>query len=112
MTDDALPTADASDASDVERPAGTGLKISVFGTGYLGATHAVAMAELGFEVLGADTDRAKVDALAAGKVPFYEPGSTRCWRSTSRPAGCGSPRTSTRPPRGATCTSSASAPRR
>jgi UDPglucose 6-dehydrogenase len=49
-------------------------KISVFGTGYLGATHAVAMAELGFEVLGADTDQGKVDALAAGKVPFYEPG--------------------------------------
>lgn len=51
-----------------------GLKISVFGTGYLGATHAVAMAELGFEVLGADTDVAKVASLAAGKVPFFEPG--------------------------------------
>ncbi|MGV2549550.1 UDP-glucose 6-dehydrogenase, partial [Bacillus licheniformis] len=48
--------------------------MAVFGTGYLGATHAVAMAELGFEVWGADTDQAKVDALAAGKVPFYEPG--------------------------------------
>lgn len=50
------------------------VRIAVFGTGYLGATHAVAMAELGFEVLGADTDQGKVDALAAGKVPFYEPG--------------------------------------
>jgi UDPglucose 6-dehydrogenase len=51
-----------------------GLRISVFGTGYLGATHAVAMAELGFQVMGADTDVHKVEALAAGKVPFYEPG--------------------------------------
>jgi len=51
-----------------------GIRIAVFGTGYLGATHAVAMAELGFEVIGADTDRHKVDALAAGKVPFFEPG--------------------------------------
>jgi UDPglucose 6-dehydrogenase len=73
MSDDAQPTADASPA-EPGSPTSTGLKISVFGTGYLGATHAVAMAELGFEVLGADTDRAKVDALAAGKVPFYEPG--------------------------------------
>lgn len=55
-------------------PAARPLKISVFGTGYLGATHAVAMAELGFEVVGVDVDQAKVDALAAGKVPFFEPG--------------------------------------
>ena len=50
------------------------LRISVFGPGYLGATHAVAMAELGFEVVGVDVDQSKVDALAAGKVPFFEPG--------------------------------------
>ena len=62
---EALPEPSAGDAP---------LRISVFGTGYLGATHAVAMAELGFEVLGADTDAGKVEALAAGKVPFYEPG--------------------------------------
>lgn len=49
-------------------------RIAVFGTGYLGATHAVAMAELGFDVLGVDTDPSKIDALAGGKVPFYEPG--------------------------------------
>ncbi|NMR21369.1 UDP-glucose/GDP-mannose dehydrogenase family protein [Cellulomonas fimi] len=49
-------------------------RISVFGTGYLGATHAVAMAELGFEVVGVDTDADKIASLALGKVPFYEPG--------------------------------------
>ncbi|MFC7327471.1 UDP-glucose dehydrogenase family protein [Marinactinospora rubrisoli] len=32
------------------------------------------MAEMGFDVLGLDVDRAKVDALSAGRVPFYEPG--------------------------------------
>jgi len=52
----------------------TGLRISVYGTGYLGATHAVSMAALGFQVMGVDTDVHKVEALAAGKVPFYEPG--------------------------------------
>ena len=46
----------------------------MIGTGYLGATHAAAMAELGFEVVGVDTDPEKVEALAAGKVPFFEPG--------------------------------------
>jgi UDPglucose 6-dehydrogenase len=50
------------------------LRISVLGTGYLGATHAVCMAELGFEVIGLDIDPAKVASLSAGEVPFYEPG--------------------------------------
>ncbi|MEA1793863.1 MULTISPECIES: UDP-glucose dehydrogenase family protein [Rhodococcus] len=49
-------------------------RIAVFGTGYLGATHAACMAELGHEVLGVDVDAAKLEKLAAGKVPFYEPG--------------------------------------
>ncbi|WP_309134029.1 UDP-glucose/GDP-mannose dehydrogenase family protein [Cellulomonas sp.] len=48
--------------------------MTVLGTGYLGATHAVAMAELGFDVTGVDTDQGKVEALQAGKVPFFEPG--------------------------------------
>ena len=47
--------------------------ISVIGTGYLGATHAAAMAEMGFRVIGVDTDRAKVEMLAAGRTPFFEP---------------------------------------
>ncbi|KQB86077.1 UDP-glucose 6-dehydrogenase TuaD [Corynebacterium lowii] len=48
--------------------------MSVIGTGYLGATHAACMAELGHEVLGVDVDKRKIDALAAATVPFYEPG--------------------------------------
>ena len=50
------------------------MRMTVIGTGYLGATHAVAMAELGHEVLGVDLDQAKIDSLAAGRVPFHEPG--------------------------------------
>jgi len=49
-------------------------RITVIGTGYLGATHAACLAELGFEVLGVDVDEAKVAALGEGRVPFYEPG--------------------------------------
>lgn len=50
------------------------IRVSVIGTGYLGATHATAMAELGFDVVGVDTDAAKVAALAEGRLPFFEPG--------------------------------------
>ncbi|WP_338931464.1 UDP-glucose/GDP-mannose dehydrogenase family protein [Streptomyces netropsis] len=49
-------------------------KITVIGTGYLGATHAAAMAELGFEVLGLDVVPEKIEMLGRGKVPMYEPG--------------------------------------
>ncbi len=50
------------------------MRCTVFGTGYLGATHAVGMAELGHEVLGVDIDSGKIAKLASGDVPFYEPG--------------------------------------
>ncbi|MBL1120354.1 UDP-glucose/GDP-mannose dehydrogenase family protein [Streptomyces sp. 110] len=50
------------------------LKITVIGTGYLGATHAAAMAELGFEVLGLDIVPEKIAMLTQGRVPMYEPG--------------------------------------
>ena len=48
--------------------------MSVVGTGYLGATHAACMAALGHDVIGIDTDPAKVAALSSGTVPFWEPG--------------------------------------
>jgi len=50
------------------------LRVTVLGTGYLGTAHAAALAGLGFDVLGVDTDPARVGALAAGELPFYEPG--------------------------------------
>ncbi|WP_344837060.1 UDP-glucose/GDP-mannose dehydrogenase family protein [Actinocorallia longicatena] len=49
-------------------------RLTVIGTGYLGTTHAAAMAELGFEVLGLDIDEDRIARLAAGDLPFYEPG--------------------------------------
>ena len=51
-----------------------GRRIAVFGTGYLGATHAACMAELGHDVLGVDIDAGKLAKLPAGEAPFYEPG--------------------------------------
>ena len=50
------------------------MQVSVIGCGYLGAVHAASMAKLGHTVVGLDVDQAKIDRLAAGTAPFYEPG--------------------------------------
>ncbi len=49
------------------------LRVTVIGAGYLGATHAACMAELGFEVLGVDTDPDTVALLSEGRISFFEP---------------------------------------
>jgi UDPglucose 6-dehydrogenase len=50
------------------------LRLTVFGTGYLGTAQAACLASLGFDVLGVDTDARRVHALGGGIVPFHEPG--------------------------------------
>jgi len=49
------------------------MKISVIGLGYLGTTHAVAMAKLGHSVIGIEPDGSRIQDLAAGELPFFEP---------------------------------------
>ena len=81
MTTDIFRTTDTCTAPTKENPVHTTTtptdlppRITVIGTGYLGATHAVCMAQLGFEVLGIDVDAAKIEALTGGRLPFHEPG--------------------------------------
>ena len=50
------------------------MRMSVIGTGYLGAVHAACMAHIGHDVVAYDTDAAKIAALSTGTSPFYEPG--------------------------------------
>ena len=64
-----------------ERP-----RLSVVGTGYLGATHAVCMVELGYEVIGLDVDDGQDRAAAGGQVPFFEPELPELLASTSTAA--------------------------
>lgn len=50
------------------------MRISVIGTGYLGATHAACLAAWGHDVVGVDADPARARRLAGGRAPFHEPG--------------------------------------
>ncbi|MFE1288438.1 UDP-glucose dehydrogenase family protein [Streptomyces sp. NPDC058751] len=50
------------------------MRLTVIGTGYVGAVHAACMADIGHEVLGVDVDEDRIAALTAGTPPFFEPG--------------------------------------
>ena len=47
--------------------------IGVLGLGHVGLPTAVGFAELGYQVIGTDSDAKKVETIAQGKSPFYEP---------------------------------------
>ena len=50
------------------------MKIAVVGTGYVGLVTGTCLADSGNEVACIDIDRAKIERLARGEVPIYEPG--------------------------------------
>jgi UDPglucose 6-dehydrogenase len=49
-------------------------RVTIIGTGYLGLTHAVCLADLGHDVLAIDVDEEKLAQAASGAAPFFEPG--------------------------------------
>ncbi len=49
-------------------------KIAVLGMGHVGLPTALGLADLGWEVIGADSSLPLIAQLSAGKLPFYEPG--------------------------------------
>lgn len=50
------------------------MKISIFGSGYVGLVTGACLAEVGNEVICVDVDQGRVDMLNSGEVPIYEPG--------------------------------------
>ncbi|MDT8905425.1 UDP-glucose 6-dehydrogenase [Pseudomonas sp. AF76] len=50
------------------------MKISVFGSGYVGLVQAAVMAEVGHDVVCMDIDERKVEQLRQGQVSIFEPG--------------------------------------
>ncbi len=52
------------------------MKVSIFGSGYVGLVQAAALAGVGNEVVCVDIDQNRVNDLNNGEVPIYEPGLT------------------------------------
>jgi UDPglucose 6-dehydrogenase len=50
------------------------MKVTVFGTGYVGLTQAACLAEAGHTVCCMDVDATRIESLRAGICPIYEPG--------------------------------------
>src|SRR5579875_2812128 len=55
-------------------PTGLCMRVTIFGTGYVGLVTGTCLAEMGNHVLCVDVDAAKVARLKQGEVPIYEPG--------------------------------------
>ena len=50
------------------------MRVTVFGTGYVGLVTGTCLAEVGHQVVCVDIDADKVDGLNRGVIPIYEPG--------------------------------------
>ena len=50
------------------------MKISVFGTGYVGLVQGAILADAGHQVICVDIDEAKLARLRKGEIPIFEPG--------------------------------------
>ena len=50
------------------------MRVTLFGTGYVGLVTGTCLAEVGNDVICVDIDQAKIDGLRRGVVPIFEPG--------------------------------------
>jgi UDPglucose 6-dehydrogenase len=59
------------------------MKITIFGTGFVGLTSGACLANLGHDVYCVDIDEEKIAMLKKGEIPFYEPGLNELVKRTS-----------------------------
>src|SRR5262245_47836200 len=50
------------------------MKITIFGSGYVGLVTGACLAEMGNHVVGYDVDKTKIQTLQSGGIPIHEPG--------------------------------------
>jgi UDPglucose 6-dehydrogenase len=50
------------------------MKVTIFGTGYVGLVQGAVLADVGHHVVCVDVDAAKIAALQDGRIPIHEPG--------------------------------------
>ena len=50
------------------------MKVTIFGSGYVGLVTGACLAEVGNDVVCVDIDQAKIDRLNRGEIPIHEPG--------------------------------------
>jgi len=50
------------------------MKVTIYGSGYVGLVTGTCLAEVGNDVLCVDVDKQKIDRLNNGGIPIYEPG--------------------------------------
>jgi len=63
------------------------MRITIFGSGYVGLVTGACLADAGNHVVCVDVDRRKVEMLKAGEIPSMSPGSRRWSCATPRPGG-------------------------
>ena len=60
------------------------MKITVFGTSYVGLVQAAVLSEIGHDVCCVDKDKKKINNLKKGVIPIYEPGLTALIKNNSQ----------------------------
>ncbi len=63
------------------------MRITIFGSGYVGLVTGACLADAGNQVVCVDVDRRKVEMLKAKRCPSTNRGSTKWASATPRPGG-------------------------